>query len=100
MSVTKKGRITENVTLPQEKYLLLNILFIQLLIVKLNSFILFEVYECLIHTCVCTTWMLGAHRGHSEEGIGSPGTGVMDGLSHHVSAGDRTWILYKNNKSC
>lgn len=32
-----------------------------------------------------------------NEGFGSPGTGVVDVVSHHVGSGNRTWVVYKNS---
>lgn len=33
-----------------------------------------------------------------KEGIRSPGTGVVNAVSHHVGSGNQTQVLWENNK--
>lgn len=49
------------------------------------------VYMYVRHVCACCPW-------RSEEGIGSPRTGVSTVVNHQVGAGNQAPVLCKNNK--
>lgn len=47
-----------------------------------------------LHVYMYTACVPGAHRGQNR-GIGSHGTGLMDGVSHYVDdvdAGNQAWV--------
>ena len=53
---------------------------------------LFHIYVSE-YICMCTMYVCGQRR--SEEGAGSPGTGVV---THQVVAGNQTQALWKSSK--
>jgi hypothetical protein len=54
------------------------------------------VYVCMwgvcvcVCVCVCVLSALVDQRG--------PGTGIRMLMSHHLGAGNQTWVFYKSNK--
>lgn len=49
-----------------------------------------------LHLCLCTTCIQCPWK--SEESVRSSGTGVADKVvSHHVGAGDGTWVFWNHS---
>lgn len=50
---------------------------------------------CLLHTCICTTYVCGALRGQRRESDSlEPELSITE--RHYVGAGNQTRVLYKN----
>ena len=47
--------------------------------------------------CLCTTCMHSAHRGQ-KRALDSLGKELKMAVSHHVDAGNPTWVPRKNNQ--
>lgn len=58
--------------------------------VSLNTFSLFYVYSVLT-ACVSVYHVWAWHLKQSKASIRPSGNGVVDGVSHHMAAGNLTW---------
>lgn len=52
----------------------------------------------LLHICLCTVCVLGAHRGH-KRALDQKELELWMIVNYHVYAGNQTWVLYKNQCS-
>lgn len=74
---------------PLKKDLLMSYIFFH--------FIYFSVYRCFAYVCVYTSRSCSAFKSQKRV-LDSTGFDLQTALSHHVSAGSWTWVIWKSSQ--